>query len=104
MEQFEDVIRASDKKPVAILKHSTRCGVSRMVKNALRNNWTIDNDSLDLYYLDLLAFRSVSNAIAELTGVEHESPQVLLFKDGEVVFHASHHAISVDAIAAALNR
>jgi len=60
--------------------------------------WDIDSTSLDVHYLDLLTFRSVSNYIAEKAGVYHQSPQVLLFKAGKVVMDASHHAIKVEGI------
>lgn len=77
---------------VAVFKHSTRCSISSMVLNRLEREWKHD-DSIPTYFLDLIAFRSISNRIAAESGVTHESPQLLLFKDGVCIDHASHTAI-----------
>ena len=77
-----------------IFKHSTSCGISRMVWNRARQALVGMDAKADLYYLDLLANRQVSNAVSETFSVTHQSPQVLVIKDGEVISHASHGAIS----------
>ncbi len=53
----------------------------------------------DFHYLDLINYRSLSNKIAETFGVNHESPQVLIIKDGTCVFDESHMGISMADIA-----
>lgn len=93
-DQLEQIIKDSHKKPVGLFKHSTRCGISTRAKFVLEEDWDISTDELDFYYLDLLQYRNVSNKIAEVTGVQHQSPQVLLIKDGEVVYEETHHAIN----------
>ncbi len=98
IDQVDRIIQGSVEKPQLIFKHSTSCGISAMMKAQLEQSWDIDSASLDVHYLDLLTYRSVSNYIAEATGIYHQSPQVLLLKDGEVVMDASHHAIKVDDI------
>ncbi|WNM17951.1 bacillithiol system redox-active protein YtxJ [Flavobacterium capsici] len=92
-QQLEEINQTSFQKPVVIFKHSTGCGISRMSWNQFQKDYNIPNDKMELYYLDLLAYRSISNAIAEKYGVEHQSPQILVIKDGAVVFHTSHESI-----------
>lgn len=74
-----------------IFKHSTRCSISSMALRRAEDNLPIQN--LSANYLDLIAFRDVSNYIAELTSVTHQSPQVILIRNKEVIYHASHGSI-----------
>jgi len=96
--QVDQIIQSSDEKPQLIFKHSTSCGISVRMKVQLEESWDIDKEKIDVHYLDLLSYRSVSNYIAETSGVYHQSPQVLLFKEGKVIMDASHHAIKAEAI------
>ncbi|TKB97993.1 bacillithiol system redox-active protein YtxJ [Pedobacter cryotolerans] len=82
-----------------IFKHSTRCSVSLMAKRGFESDWDVIPENTALYFLDLIAHRDISAQIAELFQVHHESPQVLLIKDGECIFDASHSDISADEIA-----
>ena len=95
IEQLETIKQESEKQPILIFKHSTRCSISSMAKNRLERAWNFDAEKVKPYYLDLIAFRNISNEIATLFGVEHQSPQVLLIKGGDSVFDASHNLISV---------
>ncbi|MEN9447541.1 MAG: hypothetical protein RJA25_831 [Bacteroidota bacterium] len=79
----------------AIFKHSTRCSVSAMAKNRVERNWNL---SMPIYYLDLLQHRSISNLIATQTGIEHQSPQLIVFKNGKAIYNASHNAIDIEEI------
>lgn len=97
-QQLQEIIETSKHKPVVIFKHSTRCGTSEGAKYTLMENWDFAAHELDFYYLDLLRYRPISNRVAEDFQVTHQSPQVLVLKDGKVVFHTSHHRISVDAL------
>jgi bacillithiol system protein YtxJ len=93
--QIDQVIAASEEKPVLLFKHSTRCSISSMSLDRLLRNWKPeDADKITPYYLDLIAFRSVSNLVAERFGIPHESPQVLLIQKGKVTYHESHYGIS----------
>lgn len=95
-EQLQAIIQESKQQSVVIFKHSTRCPTSDMVKTRLdRGN---QPDSINFYYLDLIQYRSVSNKIAEVFGVRHESPQVLVIKDGKCVYNESHNGIYMDDI------
>ena len=97
--QIDQVIAASAEKPVLLFKHSTRCSISSMSLDRLLRNWKEeDSEKITPYYLDLIAFRSVSNLVAERFGVPHESPQVLLIQNGKVTYHESHYGISYTEI------
>ncbi|MCB0468219.1 MAG: bacillithiol system redox-active protein YtxJ [Aequorivita sp.] len=93
MDQLDEIVEESKTKPVAIFKHSTRCGISRGVLKMFERNYKLANDQLKLYYLDLLQNRDISNEIAARFKVQHESPQMIVIKNGAVVHHDSHHAI-----------
>lgn len=93
--QLEEIDAASRKKPVLIFKHSTRCNISAAALSRLERAWTaIDDAEQTTYYLDLLAHRDISNAIAERYGVEHESPQALVIRDGRCAHVAAHFGIT----------
>ncbi len=93
--QIEQIKIESQEKPVLIFKHSTRCSISSMAWDRIKRNWKPeDSEKISPYYLDLIAYRPVSNAIAELFAVDHQSPQVLLIKNGIVVYDNSHMGIS----------
>ena len=96
IDQLEEIQKKSYSKKQAIFKHSTRCGISSMVKNRLERAYDIPSSVLDIYYLDLIANREISNQIQKNWGVVHESPQLILIENGEVILHDSHTAISVE--------
>lgn len=93
---IEDAVKASYTNYQIIFKHSTTCPISSMAKMRLENNW--DLDKVHAHFLDLLSYRALSNYIAESLNVHHESPQLILIKDGEVIYDASHLDISVNEI------
>lgn len=96
LQQLEQLKEVSFQAPVLFFKHSTRCSISVMALNRFEREW--DNKVVTPYFLDLLNYREVSNKIAEVFGVEHQSPQVLLIKNGVCVYHASHNAIDAQVI------
>jgi len=99
MEQLDEMENISEEKTVAVLKHSTTCGISRMVLKMFESDYDLDdNKPISLYFLDLKAHRDISNAIAERFNVRHESPQLIVLKNREVVHHSSHQAISADKL------
>lgn len=98
LDQLEDIVKASKTKPVAIYKHSTTCGISGMVLRGLQAQYDIEASQLDFYYLDLKAHRDVSNEVAARFQVWHESPQIILIKNGTVVYHASHSAVNAHVL------
>ena len=99
-EQTLDHIKEiSHQRPVVIFKHSTRCSISSAAWNRLQRTWNNDGiKETDLYYLDLISYRSISNEIEDLFGVEHQSPQILLIENGMCTYHTSHLNISFDEV------
>lgn len=79
-----------------IFKHSTRCSISMMAKRRFELDWDRLPDEVPLYFLDLIQHRDISNQVASTFSVHHESPQLLLIKDGECILDQSHGEISVD--------
>jgi bacillithiol system protein YtxJ len=100
--QLAELIALSETKPVVVFKHSTRCSVSITVKRLFEREWK-DVANASPYFLDLLNYRSISNKLAEIFSVEHESPQLLLIKQGKVVYHASHENVLFDDLVPHLN-
>lgn len=96
--QLDAIISQSSTKPILIFKHSTRCGVSRMALKSFEREYDLNEADIDLYFLDLLNFRALSNEISEKLNVYHQSPQVLVIKNEQVIYHDSHYEISVDAV------
>lgn len=92
-DELDHIVERSITKTQLIFKHSTRCGISRMVMNQFVATYNLDLNT-DLYYLDLLSYREVSNEVGYKFQVLHESPQLLVIKNGVVVAHASHGAIN----------
>lgn len=93
--QLQEIKKKSEEKPVMIFKHSTRCSISSMALERLRRNWkTEDFDKITPYYLDLISYRDISNQIAQEFGVFHQSPQIILVKDGKAFYDTSHMGIS----------
>lgn len=96
LQQLKQLTEASFQFPVLFFKHSTRCSISVMALNRFQREW--NNTTVNPYFLDLLNYREISNQIAILFEVEHQSPQVLLIKDGDCLYHASHNAIDAKKI------
>lgn len=97
LEQLNEIVSLSNQKPVIIFKHSTRCSVSRMALKQFENEF-YQAGEVTPYFLDLIAYRAISNAIASQFGVPHQSPQLLLLKNGKSVYDVSHSDISAAAL------
>ncbi|MFV8370082.1 bacillithiol system redox-active protein YtxJ [Flavobacterium sp. LB2R40] len=95
--QLNEIIAISNEKPVAIFKHSTRCSVSRMALKQFENEFN-SSDKVTPYFLDLIAYRAISNAIADQFGVTHQSPQLILIKDGKAIYNVSHSDIDAEEL------
>ena len=94
LQQLKFIKDKSKTKTQVIFKHSTRCGISRMVMNQFVANYELTEQDLDLYYLDLLSYRDVSNEVGYAFQVMHQSPQILIIKNGVAVANASHGGIN----------
>lgn len=88
----------SFQKPVVFFKHSIRCSISAMVKDRFERGWIYNDEDVIPVYLDLISHRDVSNRIAELYGIDHQSPQILLIKNGKCVHTSSHSSIDPEKL------
>jgi bacillithiol system protein YtxJ len=95
--QLNEIMSLSNEKPVVIFKHSTRCIVSRTALKQFENEFDLD-DQVGVYFLDLLEHRDISNEIASRFGVYHQSPQLLLIKEGKSVYDVSHSDIDAEEL------
>jgi len=95
--QLETIKEQSKNEPVVIFKHSTRCSISAMAKSRLERETA--PSGVAFYYLDLIKYRPISAKIAETFQVHHESPQIILVKNGECVYDESHNGIDMHDIA-----
>ncbi len=94
-EIINTIIEASKEKPVLIFKHSTRCSISSMALNRLTRSWNEEEmATVSPYILDLISYRGISHKIAEVFNTHHQSPQILLIKDGKSIYDTSHMSIS----------
>jgi len=80
------------KGPVFIYKHSTRCSVSLFAMKRLQ--FVKSNSKETWVYLDVVAQRPLSLALAEELNIRHESPQLILIADGKVLAHGSHQQVT----------
>lgn len=94
IDQFDDIIEKSNERPQLVFKHSTTCGISAMVLQRLTDSYSLGENQVDLYFLDLHAYRNISNEVAQRFQVVHQSPQLLVLTNEKVVFHTSHGAIN----------
>lgn len=95
LSQIQEIKALSKEKPVMIFKHSTRCSISSMSLDRLLRKWKeVDTEKVTPYYLDLIASRDLSDLVAKEFRVPHQSPQILLIKNGAVIYDNSHFGIS----------
>lgn len=98
IDQLKEAIDHSFNSPVIFFKHSTRCGVSTTALKNFERSWQAAVKNCKLYFIDVLANRQVSDLIAQLTNVVHESPQVIVIKENNVIYSASHNRIDAEMI------
>jgi bacillithiol system protein YtxJ len=98
LDQLLEIKEQSKIIPVVFFKHSTRCVISRMVLRDFESSFVKDGKSVELYLLDLLSYRDISSQVGEMFQVFHQSPQLIVIKNGEAIYHASHNDIKVAAI------
>ncbi len=97
-DQIDSIISESHKRPQIIFKHSTRCSISSRAYQRLDSIGPKVNDKADIYYLDVIASRPISNSVAARFKIPHESPQLLIISDEQVILHKSHGAIQEEVI------
>lgn len=97
-DDLQNAIDLSYQQPVMIFKHSTRCPVSFMAKRKVESTWPFADEAFIPFYLDLISFRALSQKIAESLQVEHQSPQIIVVKDGKAAYSASHQFIDPEEL------
>jgi bacillithiol system protein YtxJ len=94
LDQLEEINQISKEEAVVLFKHSTRCGISRMVLKSFEKQFDDTMSNLKVYYLDLLNYRELSSEVGFKYQILHQSPQLLVIKNGISVEHASHYDIT----------
>lgn len=98
-QDLEKIQEISESETVLIFKHSTRCSISSTALNRLERSWKEgEMKNVKPYFVDLIADRPISNQVSDTFNIPHESPQILLIKNGKCIYHASHLAISYPEI------
>jgi bacillithiol system protein YtxJ len=97
VEQLNQLWSQETKDSCVFFKHSTRCSISSMVLRSFERSWVTDEQTT-LFFIDLIAHRDVSNQLALLSGVEHQSPQVIVTHKNQVIFSDSHGTIDAEKI------
>lgn len=100
--QLEQIAAAKD--PQIIFKHNTTCPISKGVLRSLKEEADVLPAETPFYILDLLSYRHISDEIAEKFHVTHESPQLLLVKDGKCTYHESLYDITAEETANAISQ
>jgi len=90
--QIDECVEVSKQNTVVIFKHSTRCGTSRAVLKAFEKQ-TKPLEYVKFYFLDLIKYRDISNKIASDFNINHQSPQLIILKEGKAIAHGSHYSV-----------
>ncbi|RYZ32238.1 MAG: bacillithiol system redox-active protein YtxJ [Sphingobacteriales bacterium] len=98
-DDFHAIVEQSAQKPQIIFKHSVTCGISAHAQHRIVEGYSALEGKADFNYLDLLAYRPISNLIAQELNVTHQSPQIIVLRDKKVVYTSSHQAINPAVIA-----
>ncbi|MGK7393697.1 MAG: bacillithiol system redox-active protein YtxJ [Candidatus Cyclobacteriaceae bacterium M3_2C_046] len=94
-QQLKEIEQLSFNQPVVIFKNSTRCPISSSVLRRMQSAWDEQEmKNIHFYLLDIIAYRNLSNMLAQQFQVRHESPQMLIIQDGTCIYHESHYDIS----------
>ena len=94
VDEINTIKEISKNQSILIFKHSTRCGISRMIIKQFESLFNEETKHLKVYYLDLLNFREVSSKLSEVFQAIHQSPQLLVIKNGVSVYDESHYEIT----------
>lgn len=95
LDQINIIKELSKSETILIFKHSTRCGISKMVIKRFEKLFEISMSNIKVYYLDLLSYRNISDEVGYIFQVQHQSPQLLIIRNKVVVIHASHYDITL---------
>ncbi len=96
-EKLDELFRQSNEQPIVIFKHSLTCPISSGVYEE------ISNADADINLVVVQKARNVSTAIADKTGVRHETPQAIVLKNGKPIYHASHYDVTAADVEDSVN-
>lgn len=102
LDQLEQIIEESRTKPALVFKHRSSAEESIIAKEKLENDWSIPDDQLICYLVDVMQNKSVASEVSEFAGIPNVFPQVLLLADGVAMYDESHEMINVKKIKLAL--
>jgi bacillithiol system protein YtxJ len=97
-QQFDDVVKSSNQKPQVIYKHSPRCAISYLALKNVESLPSTDKEKADFHMVDVVGQRPISMHISDTLSIRHESPQLFIIKDGEIIWHGSHHQVKSEVI------
>ena len=100
LSQIDHLLEESQQQAVVVFKHSTRCSISSTALSRLERQWNLADSQVKAYFLDLIRHRNISNRLAEVFDVVHESPQLLFIHKGKCAYHSSHLAIDAQEVGA----
>lgn len=97
IDELDALLEKSNEQAIVLFKHSTTCPISHGVYKE------VANADADINLIIVQSARNVSTAVAEKTGIRHESPQALILKNGKVIYQASHYDITANDVENHLN-
>lgn len=103
-EEWKQAMEKSVKNPVILFKHSSTCPISANAYSELNTFSESAKETIDYYFVVVSENRDISNQIAEETKIKHESPQIFLISNKEVIWHTSHSNITKESILEALKK
>ena len=95
---FEQLASRSKDRPVVIFKHSLTCPISAAAYEQMAE---FDGE---VALIEVQRARELSTEIENRLGVTHESPQVIVLRNGQVVWNASHFKVTADAVTEAVRQ
>ncbi|MEK7794105.1 MAG: bacillithiol system redox-active protein YtxJ [Candidatus Hydrogenedentota bacterium] len=104
IEDLDAALATSNDSPIFIYKHSTQCPINARSAFRLQEYMDKQGDALPkMQMVWVIESRPLSDAIEEKLGVKHESPQLLLVKDGKALWNASHEDITAENVRRAMD-
>ncbi len=97
-EELQGVMEASHNRLQLVYKHSFTCGICHMTLENIEDSFDELEEQADMHFVDVKNARPVSNLLADKLDVRHESPQVIIIREGKAVWDESHHAIKGEEI------
>ena len=94
----------SDKSTIVLFKHSTRCSISSTALHRLQGFCNEVTQPISAYIIDVISQRNLSNEIASILSIKHESPQLFILRDGKLLYHNSHFGINKADLVSTINK